>query len=194
MRLFLVLIFLIGAMPCFVAAERLPKPWPTALERFVKHHHTQIVSVTESARFSGTNRANDQAAWIKVAAIFARNHHTHPTEMRGIWFEVSDADTEDNLYLPIARVHALQKRLAGLEETAGYFARRNESLAVLGTEDCRPSMPLPRTHKLCVGLYQRIEDSGVAISTDHIGLFLKAVELADFADSIDSALAILEQR
>ena len=155
MRLFLLLALFIGvtvgatigATPGFAAAKGLPKPWPTALERFVNHHHTQIVRVRESARFSGTNRATGQGAWIRVVALFARNQHTHPTEMNGIWFEVSDADTVDNVYLPVSRVHALREHLASLAETERYFVQRSRSLAEMGTEDCRPSLPLPRSHK-----------------------------------------------
>jgi len=150
MKLLFALTLLIGATSGVAENIGRPKPWPTALERFLDHRHTQVIEVHEVAQY----RSGEEL--IKMTGLVARNDHTHPSEMRG-W-------------------------------TPG-----NTPMAMLGTEDCRPSLPVPRMHKLCVGLYKRQDEIGLAVSTGNASLFLEDVKLSDFVDSIDLALASIER-
>ena len=189
MKLLFALTLLIGATSGVAENIGLPKPWPTALERFLDHRHTQVIEVHEVAQY----RSGEEL--IKMTGLVARNDHTHPSEMRGIWFAVvvSEGDKSDNVYLPVKRAVALRARLVEMSETANHWTPGNTPMAMLGTEDCRPSLPVPRMHKLCVGLYKRQDEIGLAVSTGNASLFLEDVKLSDFVDSIDLALASIER-
>ncbi len=187
MQLLLLLIFWISAATVFGESDNLPKPGPTAFEKFVKHRHTQFLEVQETARFGNSNE------WLKVIALVARNHQTHPSEMRGVWFAVSSLEATDNVYLNLARAHALRARLVSLQEDSKYLRERGEGLTTMGTADCAPSQARYRIHELCVGNFQRHQESGLSLSTGpKVSLLLKDVKLIELIDSIDSALDALE--
>jgi len=155
-----------------------PKPYPTAFEKFVGHRYTQVQVVGESATISGAS------GWIKAQPISAFNEVSYPQRMDGVRIEVQYSTRTDSVYLSSDLAAALYERLVYLESSAPKLTSE-PVLVTHGTADCAPGLQDRRLHQLCAGIYRRAGEKGVVVSTlPNVNLYLPGVDLQQLIDIV----------
>ena len=169
------------------AAEfSVPKPYPTAFEKYVGHRYARVQGVDEPRKISGTG------GWIEFQAISAFNEVAHPQSMDGLKIEVRYPTRQDRVYLSRDSATALHARLVNLGISAPKMASEPAHVTH-GTADCRPGLSDRRLHQLCVGIYRRADEVGVVVSTlayEH--LYLPGVDLQHLIDAIGDELRVIQ--